>query len=56
MPGKRFNELQDDFLETSQRLRLAKTIEEKVELLNELQRLVKESKKVLAETDSKKSK
>jgi hypothetical protein len=56
MPSNRFNELQDQFIETSKRLRLARTTEEKVELLNELQRLVKESKRALTETDSKKPK
>ena len=54
--GKRFTELQDEFIETSKRLRLARTPEEKLELLNELQRIVKESKRALAEPDSKKSK
>jgi hypothetical protein len=34
---------------------LARTPEEKLELLNELQRIVKESKRALAETDPKKS-
>jgi hypothetical protein len=56
VPGKRFTELQDEFFETSKHLRLARTPEEKLELLNELQRIVKESKRALAEPDSKKSK
>ena len=56
MPGRRFSELQDEFFETSKRLRLAQKPEEKLELLNELQRIVAESKRALAETDLKKSK
>jgi hypothetical protein len=36
MPSKRFNELQDEFFETSKRLRLAQTPQEKLELLTEL--------------------
>jgi len=56
MPSKRFNELQDEFFETSKRLRLAQTPQEKLELLTKLQRIVKESKRALAETDPKKSK
>ena len=44
---KRFTELQDEFVLTSTRLRLAKTPEDKLELLNELQRIVKDSKRVL---------
>jgi hypothetical protein len=43
VPSRRFRELQDEFVETSKRLRLAHTPEEKLELLNELQRIVKES-------------
>jgi hypothetical protein len=54
MPSKRFNELQDEFFATSKRLRLAQKPEEKVSLLNELQRIVQESKRALAQTDSKK--
>jgi hypothetical protein len=54
--GKRFTQLQDEFYETSKRLRLAKTPEEKLGLLNELQRLVKESKQALTEGDAKESK
>jgi hypothetical protein len=52
VPGKRFSELQDEFFETSKRLRLAQTPELKLELLTELQRIVKESKRALAETGS----
>jgi hypothetical protein len=56
MSNKRFSELQDEFFETSKRLRLAKTPEDKLELLNELQRIVTESKRALADSDPKKSK
>ena len=56
MPSKRFSELQDEFFETSKRLRLAQTPDEKLELLNELQRIVKESKRALTETNSRKTK
>ena len=57
VPSKRFSELQDEFFETSKRLRLAHTPEKKSELLNELQRIVIESKRALAEPepDAKKS-
>jgi hypothetical protein len=56
VPDKRFTELQDESYETSKRLGLARTSEEKLELLNELQRIVKESKRALTETDDMKSK
>jgi hypothetical protein len=56
LPSKRFSDLQDEFFETSKRLRLAQTPAEKLELLTELQRIVKDSKQALSETDSKKSK
>jgi hypothetical protein len=56
VPNKRFTQLQEEFYEISKRLRLARTPEVKLELLNELQRIVKESKRALAEPDSKKSK
>jgi hypothetical protein len=55
VPSKRFRELQDEFFETSKRLRLAHTPAEKLELPNELQRIVKESKRALAESDPKQS-
>jgi len=42
VPAKRFAKLQDEFFETSKRLRLAQTPEDKLELLNELQRIVKD--------------
>jgi hypothetical protein len=54
--SKRFSELQDEFFATSKRLRLAQKPEEKLALLNELQRIVQESKRALAETNPPKSK
>jgi hypothetical protein len=56
MPSDRFSELQDEFFSASKRLRLAQKPEEKLSLLNELQRIVQESKRALAESASKKSK
>jgi hypothetical protein len=53
VPFKRFSELQDEFFAISKRLRLAQT-PEKLELSNELQRIVKGSKKVLTEAGLKK--
>jgi hypothetical protein len=52
--SKRFRELQDEFFATSTRLQLAQMPEEKLALLNELQRIVQESKRELVDTDSKK--
>jgi hypothetical protein len=52
---KTFAELQDEFFETSKRLRLAQTPQDKLELLNELQRIVKESKAALTELKGKKA-
>jgi hypothetical protein len=43
VPSKRFSELQDEFCETSKRLRLAHSPEDKLKLLNERQRIVKVS-------------
>jgi len=56
MPSDRFSKLQDEFFAISKRLRLAQEPEEKLALLNELQRIVQESKRALAESGSKKSK
>jgi hypothetical protein len=56
MSSKRFSELQDEFFATSKRLRLAQKPEEKLALLNELQRIVQESKRALAEMNRPKSK
>jgi hypothetical protein len=52
--SKRFRELQDEFFAISRRLPLAQEPEEKLVLLNELQRIVQESKRALVDTDSKK--
>jgi hypothetical protein len=52
--SKRFRELQDEFFATSTRLQLAQQPEEKLALLNELQRIVQESKRELVEPDSNK--
>ncbi len=49
MPSNRFNELQDEFIATSKRLREAKTPKEKMALLEALQSIVEESKRVLQE-------
>jgi len=54
MSSKRFRELQDEFFAISTRLQIARTPEEKPALLNELQRIVQESKQALVEPDSKK--
>jgi hypothetical protein len=53
--GKRFRELQDEFFPTSTRLQLAQKPEEKLALLNELERSLQESKRALVDTDSNKS-
>jgi hypothetical protein len=53
--SERFRELQNEFFATSARLQLAQKLEEKLALLNELQRIVQESKRALVGTDSKKS-
>ena len=55
-PSKRFSELQDEFSATSKRLRLAQTAEDKLALLNELQRIVQESKRALVDTEPRKQK
>jgi hypothetical protein len=55
MPHKKFNKLQDDYLEVSKRMREAKTVEEKMTFLDELQRILKESKDVLDEIHNKQS-
>ena len=53
MASKRFSELQEEFFATIKRLRLAQGAEEKMALLNELQRIVEESRRALSETDPK---
>ena len=56
MVSKRFSELQEAFFATTKRLRLAQGAEEKLALLNELQRIVEKSRRALSETDPKESK
>jgi|HubBroStandDraft_2_1064218.scaffolds.fasta_scaffold116701_3 hypothetical protein len=51
--SKRFRELQDEFFAISRRPQLAQEPEEKLALINELQRIVQESKRALLDTDSK---
>ena len=53
MSSKRFRELQDEFFAISRRPQLAQEPEEKLALINELQRIVQESKRALLDTDSK---
>jgi hypothetical protein len=48
--SKRFSELQEEFFATTRRLRLPQGAEEKLALLNELQRIVEESRRALSET------
>jgi hypothetical protein len=55
MPHRKFNKLQDEYLEVSKRMREAKTVEEKMTFLDELQRILKESKAVLDEIHKKQS-
>jgi hypothetical protein len=55
VPHKKFNKLQDQFFEASKRMHAAKTVEEKMALLNELQRIFKESKDVLDELHKRQS-
>jgi|HubBroStandDraft_5_1064220.scaffolds.fasta_scaffold250328_1 hypothetical protein len=55
MPHRKFNQLQDKFLELSKRMRESDSIAERVALLNELQNILKESKTVLNEIHAKQS-
>jgi hypothetical protein len=55
MPHKKFNKLQDEYFEVSKRMREAKTVQEKMTLLDELQRILKESKEVLDDIHKKQS-
>jgi hypothetical protein len=52
--SKRFRELQDECFATSARLQLAQKPEEKLAFINELQRMVQESKRALVDPNSKK--
>jgi ubiquinone/menaquinone biosynthesis C-methylase UbiE len=53
VPLKRFNTLQDEYFDVSKRMHEASSIQEKMTLLNELQRILKESKDVLDEIHKK---
>jgi ubiquinone/menaquinone biosynthesis C-methylase UbiE len=53
MPHRKFNKLQDEYFEVSRRMHEAKTTQEKMTLLNEMQRILKESKAVLDEIHKK---
>jgi hypothetical protein len=53
MPHRKFNKLQDEYFAVSRRMHEAKTIPEKMTLLNDLQRILKESKDVLNEIHKK---
>jgi hypothetical protein len=55
MSHKKFNKLQDEYFEVSKRMHAAKTVQEKSTLLDELQRILKESKDVLDEIHKKQS-
>jgi hypothetical protein len=54
LSSRRFRELQDEFFATSKRLQLAQKPGTKLALLNELQRIVQESKRALVDTDATK--
>jgi uncharacterized membrane protein (DUF106 family) len=56
VPYKRFNELQDRFFAVSKQMKEAKTPEEKMSLLKELQQILKESQLALEEIHKKQSK
>ena len=53
MPLRKFNQLQDEYFEVSKRMHEASTVQEKMTLLSELQRILKESKNVLDEIHKK---
>jgi hypothetical protein len=53
MPHKKFNNLQDEYFAFTKRMHEARSIQEKMTLLNDLQRILKESKKVLNEIHKK---
>jgi hypothetical protein len=48
---ERFDDLQEEIHETTRRLKLAEMPPEKWELLNELQKIVRQAKQVLANSD-----
>jgi hypothetical protein len=49
VPHRKFNQLQDKFFEVSKQMHDAKTVPEKMALLNELQSVLKESQAALEE-------
>jgi hypothetical protein len=49
VPHRKFNQLQDKFFEVSKQMHDAKTVPEKMALLNELQSILKESQAALEE-------
>jgi len=51
MTGERFDDYQTEILETARRLKLAGTYPEKWELLNELQKTVRQAKQALVNSD-----
>jgi hypothetical protein len=53
MPHRKFNKLHYEHSEVSRRMHEAKTTQDKMTLLNELQRILKESKNVLDEIHKK---
>jgi hypothetical protein len=53
VPHRRFNQLQDKFFEVSKQMHEAKTVPERMALLNELQSILKESKAALEEIQKK---
>ena len=55
MPHRKFNKLQDEYFEVSKRMHAAKTVQEKMTLLDELQRILNESKEALDEIHEKQS-
>ena len=51
--SQEIHQLQDEYFAVSKRMRKAKTVQEKMTLLNEFQRIVKESKDALDEIHKK---
>jgi hypothetical protein len=55
MPHRKFNKLQDEYFEVSERMHEAKTVQEKMSLLSEIQRILKEAEEALDETHKEQS-
>jgi hypothetical protein len=55
VPFKKFAKLQDEYLAVSKKMRNARSPEEKMKLLNELQNILKDSQRVLEEIHRKQS-